>query len=218
MLYKDLIELSSALLTPTIAIIGTFIAIRQWKTNEAKRRHELFNDRYTHVYVEALNFYATIKNIVYQGAEEDDIQDLLEEYESKLYKYRFFIKESDFVNLQNILNLFLDELGSYLSIKNKKELNKEETEIKRKFELNYYEIEKQIYSIMEKYLRIEKEHKIIFKIKEFKSNFKEKILFGCYFYFPTFQNIFFKLRNRFRRKSILRFKTRIFKIFTKRIF
>ena len=42
---KDLVDYLSALLTPTVAVLGIVIAYRQWRTEEARRRHELFDRR-----------------------------------------------------------------------------------------------------------------------------------------------------------------------------
>ncbi|MCW5206997.1 hypothetical protein VU08_08760 [Desulfobulbus sp. F5] len=36
----------TAMLTPTVAIFGLYIGYRQWRTEEAKLRHELFEKRY----------------------------------------------------------------------------------------------------------------------------------------------------------------------------
>ncbi len=43
---KDWIDILSALLVPSIAIAGTIIAIMQWRTNELKRKQDLFDKRY----------------------------------------------------------------------------------------------------------------------------------------------------------------------------
>ena len=43
---KDWVDYLAALLTPTIAIIGSFVALQQWKTNRARLKHELFDRRY----------------------------------------------------------------------------------------------------------------------------------------------------------------------------
>ena len=40
------VDLLSALLTPTIAILGLTIAFLQWRTNSKRLRHELFDRRY----------------------------------------------------------------------------------------------------------------------------------------------------------------------------
>jgi hypothetical protein len=43
---KDWVDYLSAMLTPTVAIFGLYIGYRQWRTEEAKLRHELFERRY----------------------------------------------------------------------------------------------------------------------------------------------------------------------------
>lgn len=43
---KDWVDYLSALLTPTIAVLGAFIAWRQWRTDRNRLRHELFDRRY----------------------------------------------------------------------------------------------------------------------------------------------------------------------------
>lgn len=43
---KGWIDYLSALLTPTIAILGSFIAFQQWRINRARLKHELFDRRY----------------------------------------------------------------------------------------------------------------------------------------------------------------------------
>ena len=43
---KDWVDITSALLTPVIAIIGIGIAILQWRITRSRLRHELFEKRY----------------------------------------------------------------------------------------------------------------------------------------------------------------------------
>src|SRR5689334_16981699 len=43
---KDLIDILTALATPTLAFFGIYIARRQWWTAEQKRKYELFDRRY----------------------------------------------------------------------------------------------------------------------------------------------------------------------------
>lgn len=43
---KDWVDITSALLTPVIAIIGISVAILQWRINRSRFRHELFEKRY----------------------------------------------------------------------------------------------------------------------------------------------------------------------------
>ena len=44
------VEISSASLTPAIAIFGGYIAYQQWKTSEKSRKQELFNMRYDNIF------------------------------------------------------------------------------------------------------------------------------------------------------------------------
>jgi len=39
---KDWVEYLSALLTPTIAILGSIIGFQLWRTNSKRLKHELF--------------------------------------------------------------------------------------------------------------------------------------------------------------------------------
>lgn len=39
---KQFVELFSALLAPTVALVGVIIAIQQWRINEIKLRHDLY--------------------------------------------------------------------------------------------------------------------------------------------------------------------------------
>jgi len=43
---KDWIDITAALLTPVIAILGSVIAILQWRLNRSRFRHEIFEKRY----------------------------------------------------------------------------------------------------------------------------------------------------------------------------
>lgn len=43
---RDWVDYLSALLTPTIAILGSVIAYLQWRTNTNRLKHELFDRRY----------------------------------------------------------------------------------------------------------------------------------------------------------------------------
>lgn len=43
---KDWVDYLSALLVPTIAILGAIIAFQQWRTNTKRLKHELFDRRY----------------------------------------------------------------------------------------------------------------------------------------------------------------------------
>lgn len=43
---RDWVDYLSALLTPTIAVLGSIIAYLQWRTNTNRLKHELFDRRY----------------------------------------------------------------------------------------------------------------------------------------------------------------------------
>jgi len=43
---KDWVDYLSALLVPTIAVLGSVIAFQQWRTNSNRLKHELFDRRY----------------------------------------------------------------------------------------------------------------------------------------------------------------------------
>lgn len=43
---KEIIDIFSALLTPTIGLFGMYIAFQQWLTNERKRKQDLFEKRW----------------------------------------------------------------------------------------------------------------------------------------------------------------------------
>lgn len=56
---KDWIDVLSALMTPTIAVIGSVIAYQQWKINQIRLRHELY-DRRMEVYSKLINYLSAI--------------------------------------------------------------------------------------------------------------------------------------------------------------
>ncbi len=58
-LRKGWIDYLSALLTPTIAILGSFIAFQQWRTNRARLKNELFDRRYEQ-FSAVMNFLGSI--------------------------------------------------------------------------------------------------------------------------------------------------------------
>ena len=68
---KDWVDITAALMTPVIAIVGTTIAVLQWKLNKARFRHELFEKRYA--IFEATNTY--LSSLINNAAkvEEDRI-------------------------------------------------------------------------------------------------------------------------------------------------
>ena len=56
---KDWVDIMTALLTPTIAVLGSVIAILQWRINRFRLKHELFDKRYD-IYTAAMAFLVSI--------------------------------------------------------------------------------------------------------------------------------------------------------------
>ncbi len=98
---EQIIEISKALLTPIIAIIATYIAWQQWKTNQQKLNLERY-DRRLFIYEEVIK----ILSIVLRDADAS-YDDLL--------KFRTSVSEADF--------LFGDEIPTYIEEIYKRGLN-----------------------------------------------------------------------------------------------
>lgn len=56
---KDWIDILQALLTPTVAIFGSYIAYQQWHINKARLKHELY-DRRMAVYTALMDYLVAI--------------------------------------------------------------------------------------------------------------------------------------------------------------
>ncbi len=56
---SDWVQALSALLVPAIAIAGGVIAWLQWRTNELKRKQDLFDRRFA-LYLKAVSYYEEI--------------------------------------------------------------------------------------------------------------------------------------------------------------
>ena|SRR5437588_2243177 len=78
--YKVYIDIFSALLTPTIALVTTYIAIQQYRNNRAKLRHELY-DRRVAVYNAVGNFLITRINSI-EGGGDAFLKFLIAKHES----------------------------------------------------------------------------------------------------------------------------------------
>jgi hypothetical protein len=92
MCMAEIIDISKALLTPLIAIVATYIAWQQWKTNKQKLVLDRY-DRRLHVYEEVRK----ILSIIFRDAKAS-YDDLL--------KFRTSVSEADF--------LFGSEITSYI--------------------------------------------------------------------------------------------------------
>jgi hypothetical protein len=79
----QLIEIFKALLTPVIAIVATYIAWQQWKTNRQKLNLERY-DRRLHVYEEVRKILSIIMRDAKASTED-------------LLKFRTSVSEADFL-------------------------------------------------------------------------------------------------------------------------
>jgi len=146
------IELLSAALTPTIAIVGGHIAYQQWKTSEKSRKQALFNLRYEHIFKPILE----ICEGIYDAVEKETIKDnkTQKKYNNmhsknlkSIKKYRFLLKDDDFVNLLSYYDAFR------LCVSNNFKINDINEDYK-----NYLTIKlSKIYNLMNVYLNIENE-------------------------------------------------------------
>ncbi|MCK4819469.1 hypothetical protein KA005_27095 [bacterium] len=87
-------QIFSALLTPTIAIFGLILAIKQWKTSQSKLKMDLFEKRYS-IYKATNEF---ISSIMGSGQVDDE----------HLFKFRSATKEAKWV-LNSDIATYLDE-------------------------------------------------------------------------------------------------------------
>jgi len=146
---KDWIEILSALLTPTIAILGIYIAYQQWRTNRNRLKLELFNKRYE-IFTNIKKFIANIlsSGLVAQGA---DIQFL------KDTKSVAFLFDDNIANLTNEMYKMANKLHALektqkvgIGEKLEKNLDKQD-EIKDWFLQQLNNID----NVFKKYLKIE---------------------------------------------------------------
>ena len=95
MCFEYIAELSKALLTPLIAVVATYIAWQQWKTNQQKLNLDRY-ERRLRVYEEVRK----ILSIILQDAKAST-DDLL--------KFRTSVSEADFLFGKEIL-IYIDEI------------------------------------------------------------------------------------------------------------
>lgn len=92
---KDLIDIGSALAVPIIAFIAVYVAWRQWKLDQRRLRHELF-DRNFRVYEAVLGF---LGSVISSGKAKDE----------HLYRFRGETRAAKFLLGEDIHQL-LDEI------------------------------------------------------------------------------------------------------------
>ncbi|TAN38604.1 MAG: hypothetical protein EPN25_13390 [Nitrospirae bacterium] len=147
---KDYIDILSAMLTPTIAILGIYIAYQQWRTNKKRLQLDLFEKRYA-IFINIKKFIANIltSGIVEQGAEIQFLRDT---------KSVLFLFDENIANLTsemyqkaNKLNALEKTEKSHVGDKLEKHFDKQE-EIKEWFEQQLNNID----TIFMKFLKIDK--------------------------------------------------------------
>lgn len=95
MTFEHIVEISKALLTPIIAVVATYIAWQQWRTN----RQKLLLDRYDR----RLRVYEEVRQIL-----SLILRDVKASYDD-LLKFRTSVSEADFLFGPEITN-YVDEI------------------------------------------------------------------------------------------------------------
>lgn len=161
---KSWIDILSALLTPMIAILTGLIAYLQWKTNERKRKQDLFDMRYDNLYFPIFTCIQNITQIKEVELSDEEkakkIEDEIQKFWQHYCKYKFLISNEDSEKLSKHYNLILDILQKY-DYKNMK--MEEDTEGTLSVIALMYHIV-QMESILTKYLRVEPDS-ITYKLK-----------------------------------------------------
>lgn len=127
---KSWIDILSALLTPMIAILTGLIAYLQWKTNERKRKQDLFDMRYDNLYFPIFKCSENITKIKEEELSLEEkgkkIQDEIQKFWQQYCKYKFLISNEDSEKLSQHYNSMLEIIQKYDYEKMKSENNAEE--------------------------------------------------------------------------------------------
>lgn len=105
--YEYLIKAVGAFLPFLIAIFMAYIAYQQWQTNERKRKHDLYEMRYEHIFNRIFQTINILENDAdkYNEEEQKEINEILKDLE----KYKFLIKKEDikilYINFNDIVDL-----------------------------------------------------------------------------------------------------------------
>lgn len=165
---KDWIDISSALLTPVVAILGCFIAYRQWKTSEKQRKQDLFDKRYDNLFKPILDSIQKINNInkskLSNNIKLKRIEEVTQEFGEQYFKYRFLISQQDDEKLSK------EYESITAAIKDTKEKDVEDVILFLLIFKYYAEIEK----ILSNYLRIEP-NSCLYDIRNYLKELKSKI-------------------------------------------
>lgn len=117
---KDWIDILSALLTPTIAIVVAFIAYLQWRTAEEKRKQDLFDKRYKFYKLLWKHFCAYIENPNIRPLDIEDLLDFTHEAEflfgNDIVDHMFLMPEKQAEGCVNY-DWFSKPFKKYMSLK-----------------------------------------------------------------------------------------------------
>ena len=164
---KDWIDISSALLTPVVAIFGCLIAYRQWTTSEKQRKQDLFDKRYENLFNPILNCVQEINTInkskFSNKTKLKRIEIVTQKFGEQYFKYRFLISQQDDEKLSKEYQSIVD------AIKNVKHKDVEDVILFLLIFRHYAEIEK----ILSNYLRIEP-NTCFYAIKNYLKELKSK--------------------------------------------
>lgn len=144
---KSAIDILSALLTPTIALLTAFIAYQQWQTNERKRKQDLFELRYENIYKNAIIFLDAVENPI---TTIDELQNRFNKMTQILLKYGFLIKQNDNIRLFYLIGEFFNLCARFENLNAKEKISEHND-----FLLKKKNIRNQIMDLLIVYLQIE---------------------------------------------------------------
>jgi len=151
-----------------LAVIMAYIAYQQWQTNERKRRQDLFEMRYEHLYKNTSDAIGKISKIF--ELNRDKIEEFQNNYKAdseKLNKYSFLIKRKDFKKLENYLKeAVINTVSEYkMKLEDNEDVQNKNDDLQNKINL-----------LLEPYLRIESEVDLFGLVKNFAIDFYEFFL------------------------------------------
>lgn len=112
---KETISILSAMLTPTIAVLGAYIAWCQWTTNEQKRKQDLYQMRMEHLLIPLQNWVKTVYDLRFCRIDYKQapvlLNTALDNFQGNFIKYRFLLSEDDAEEIQ----LYFNKLTKFCS-------------------------------------------------------------------------------------------------------
>lgn len=177
---KDWVDVFSALLTPTVAILAVYIALQQWQTQEKQRKQDLYEKRYDNLYYPIILCTEKISKIKEKNISEVEKNNILEkeiqQFWLQYHKYKFLISNQDDEKLTNCYNYIIEILKKYNTNPNNKNKSQEDISFVLTLLCHLATME----STLAKYLRIENDC-FIYKIKKyFQTKFNYNTIKNCF--------------------------------------